>query len=363
MRMRGACLGVVVSASVFLTACSSIGPATLPRDRFDYSSAIAESWKHQALLNIVKLRYMDPPIFVDVANIVSGYQLQTTLQAGGTVSADPSSLPTMGSFFNAGAQATYIDRPTITYTPLTGDQYIRGIMTPIRPEQIFSSILAGWPADVILFSSVDSLNGLTNQSFGRVVYRAADPKFIRILEILRKLQLSGALGFRIKENKEKQMTNVVFFRQHGLSEEDAELAREARELLNLDPAEHDFHLVFGPTASSRREIAVQTRSLIQIMSEVGGQADIPELHITEGRATPGLAQYTGEKKTIRFFGIHSSTDKAKDAYLTVRYRDHWFWIDDRDLKSKQAFAFLLLIFALADTGEKRALPLITIPAQ
>jgi hypothetical protein len=83
----------------------------------------------------------------------------------------------------------------------------------------------------------------------------------------------------------------------------------------------------------------------------------------EGRATPGLAQYTGENKTIRFFNIHSSADKVKDAYLSVRYRDQWFWIDDRDLKTKQAFAFLLLIFALADTGEKRGLPLITIPAQ
>ena len=86
------------------------------------------------------------------------------------------------------------------------------------------------------------------------------------------------------------------------------------------------------------------------------------LHVGR-RATPGVAQHIGETKSIRFVHIYSATEKAKDAYLSVRYRDHWFWIDDRDLKSKQSFAFLLLIFALADTGEKRALPLITIPAQ
>jgi hypothetical protein len=361
MRTRGACLGMV--AAILVSACSSIGPTTLPRDRFDYSSALAESWKHQALLNIVKLRYMDPPIFVDVASIVSGYQLQTTLQAGGTVAPGASPTAPIGDLFNAGVQGTYIDRPTITYAPLTGDQYIRGIMTPIRPEQIFSSILAGWPADVILFTSLESINGLMNQSFGRGTHRAADPKFLRVLEIIRKLQLSGALGFRIKPSKEKEVTNLLFFRTQGISNEDAELSREGRELLGLDASEHEFQLVFGPTAASRREIAVQTRSLIQLMSEVGGQADLPEAHIMEGRATPGLAQYTGENKTIRFFNIHSSADKVKDAYLSVRYRDQWFWIDDRDLKTKQAFAFLLLIFALADTGEKRGLPLITIPAQ
>lgn len=361
MRIHAVCFGMVVP--VLLAACSSIGPATLPRDRFDYSSAIAESWKHQALLNIVKLRYMDTPSFVDVANIVSGYQLQTTVQAGGTASVNPSSLPTIGDFFSASVQGTYIDRPTITYAPLTGDQYVRGIMTPIRPEQIFSSILAGWAADVILSTSVDSINGLTNQSFGRVTQRAADPRFFRVLELIHTLQLSGTLGFRIKEGKEKNTKNLLFFRAQNLSEEDVRYAQEAKQLLGLSPDEHEFDLVFGPNAVSGREIAIQSRSLIQIMAEVGAQADVPESHITEGRATPGLAQYTGENKAIRFIHIHSSPDKSEDAFLSVKYRDRYFWIDDRDLKSKRSFAFLMLIFALADTGEKRALPLITIPAQ
>ena len=119
------------------------------------------------------------------------------------------------------------DRPTITYAPLTGDQYVGGMMTPIRPEQLFSAILAAWPANVILFIRVESINGLTNQSFGRMVQRAAaDPRFLRLLELTRKLQLSGALGFRIREAKEKDTKNIVFFRNQNLSEEEARDARE-----------------------------------------------------------------------------------------------------------------------------------------
>jgi hypothetical protein len=106
-------LSVTVLGALVVGGCVSVGPATVPRDRFDYSAAMADSWKHQTLLNIVKLRYMDVPVFLDVAQVVSGYQLQTTVLAGGTASVDPSSVPTIGSFLSLGAQGSYTDRPTI----------------------------------------------------------------------------------------------------------------------------------------------------------------------------------------------------------------------------------------------------------
>lgn len=62
---------------LMVTGCRHLGPRTAPVDRFDHSTAIADSWKQQTLLNIVKLRYMDLPVFVDVASIVSGYSMQT----------------------------------------------------------------------------------------------------------------------------------------------------------------------------------------------------------------------------------------------------------------------------------------------
>ena len=70
------------------TGCHHLGPKTIPVDRFDYSTAIGDSWKQQTLLNIVKLRYMDLPVFVDVASVVSGYSLQTGITANGTLSSD-----------------------------------------------------------------------------------------------------------------------------------------------------------------------------------------------------------------------------------------------------------------------------------
>jgi hypothetical protein len=50
----------------FCGCAAKVGPRSLAHDRFDYSAAITQSWKEQMLLNIAKLRYMDPPMFLDV---------------------------------------------------------------------------------------------------------------------------------------------------------------------------------------------------------------------------------------------------------------------------------------------------------
>jgi hypothetical protein len=47
----------------------------------------------------------------------------------------------------------------------------------------------------------------------------------------------------------------------------------------------------------------------------------------------------------------------------VRYRGHWFWVDDDDAATKRAVSVVILLFSLADTGTGERLPLITIPAQ
>jgi hypothetical protein len=59
--------------------------------------------------------------------------------------------------------------------------------------------------------------------------------------------------------------------------------------------------------------------------------------------------------------IQSSSGKPGDAFVSVPFRNCYFWIDDRDFFSKKIFSFLMFIFTLVETGEKGAAPVVTIP--
>src|SRR5208283_5400519 len=257
----------------------------------------------------------------------------------------------------------YTDRPTITYVPLTGNKFVKGLMTPLPPEAVFFTIQSGWPADGVLFASVASLNGLKNQETSIAGVTPPDPDFMRVLQLMRKIQLSGAVAFRIKQDAQKQQTAILAFRSKDMSPQILDDIHELRRLLRLDPDAEELNVVFGGNSVSNKEIAVITRSMMQQMATMASQVEVPPEDVSQGRAIPGWDAGAGNTNAVRLIQIKCSKSEPTDAFVAVDYRHHWFWIDDRDLKSKRVFSFIMMLFTLADTGEKENLPLITIPAQ
>ena len=342
------------------TGCSHLGPKTVGVDRFDYSTAIADSWKQQTLLNIVKLRYMDLPVFVDVASVVSGYSMQTGVSVNGTVSSEKA---VQGNYASIGGQAIYTDRPTITYVPMTGEKFLRGLITPIDPKNIFFLLQSGYAADFILGMAVESLNGVRNRSTAGGVIREADPGFIRALELLREVQTAGAFGMRVEEDKAKGSTGVVFFRRDDVPPDIAEKGAEIRRLLRLPAEPQKFVLTYSPARGAENELAVNSRSMMQIMQAIASHVDVPKAHLMDSSAWPSPVSAPaaeGRRPTVQ---IHSGKEKPATAFTAVRYRDHWFWVDNGDRQTKRALSTVILIFTLMETGASEKLPLITIPAQ
>jgi hypothetical protein len=351
---------VTAVAILLLTGCTNIGPKTLPRDRFDYNTAIANSWKEQTLLNIVKIRYSDMPLFVEVASVVSGYTLEGSVNLGGTVSSQDA---VQGDFFSLGTAGKYTDRPTITYAPITGQQFNKSFMTPIPPRAILFLMQSGWPVDMVFPITVDSINGLRSRVTAGTNERTGDPDFYRVIALMRKIQKSGAVGMRIVKGKDAKETTVMFFHRKNITPEIEAAVQEVNRLLGLKPGEKETQVTYGLIPGSDREIAMITRSMLQIMIELAIQIDVPPQHVAEGQTIPSLFQ-TGhaEKKIGQLIKIHSSTEKPENAFTVVNYEDHWFWIDKRDFKSKRTFAFLMILFSMTETGGKEGLPLVTIPS-
>lgn len=344
----------IVITFLFLSGCTHIGPQTVTRDRFDYNTAISDSWKEQTLLNIVKIRYMDMPLFVDVASIVSGYTLQGTVNLAGT-KYDGNTLP---DFFTMGSSGTYTDRPTITYQPITGQKFNKSFMTPIPPSAILFLIQTGWPADLIYKLTVDSVNGLRGKVSAGVNARQGDPKFSRIVQLMREIQKSGVVGMRIIKGQDNRDTTVMFFHKQNLPPEIDEARKELGSLLGLQPGLQEAKVLYGLIPKDDTEIAMLTRSMLQIMIELASQFNVPEHHLAEGRTVPSL---TGDSDDY-LIRIKHSKEYPGNAFTAIRYRDYWFYIDDRDLLSKRTFAFLMILFSIMETGGTEGLPLVTIPA-
>jgi hypothetical protein len=342
-----------------LAACTHLGPKSIAVDRFDYSTEIANSWKQQTLLNVIKLRYMDLPVFVDVASVVAGYSMQTGVSVGGTLSSDRA---VQGDFLSGSGQAIYTDRPTITYVPMTGEKFLRGLITPIDPKNIFFMLQAGYAADFILGLTVESLNGVQNRSMAGGVAREADPDFVTALHLIREVQAAGAVGLRVEENKDKGSTGVVFFRREDVAPDIVEKATEARRLLHLPPDLKSFKLTYSPGRGAEGELAVNSRSMLQIMGALAAHLDVPEEHLKDHSAIPSFESDSAEGGQPRM-RIHSGKSKPRNAFAAVQYLDYWFWIDNGDWLTKRAFTAVMFFFTLADTGNNEKLPLITIPAQ
>lgn len=346
-------LALVTALAV--AGCQTIGAGSLRRDRIDYVRAIGESWKEQTLLNIVKLRYLDPPVFMDVSSVISSYQLESQVSVSAEI------FPHSPTDINVspGVRGTYTDHPTISYTPLTGQRFINSLLRPILPQTIFAMVGAGHPADFILQTTVRAINGIYNYSVSPARARRADPQFYLVTETLRRIQQAGALAVRIEKRGDQEVTIVSFRRKAG---EDVEKdIRFVMDALGLNPKRDEFPLTFGLIQRSPDEIALLTRSMQEILSELSAGVEVPEQDLSEGRATPRPPS-DPDPRNAPLVRIQAGSGQPPDAYAAVRYRNYWFWINDRDLNSKRVFMFLMMFSSLAETGAVPQMPIITIPA-
>ena len=137
-----------------------------------------------------------------------------------------------------------------------------------------------------------------------------------------------------------------------------------RKILAVTPGKNgELTLTFGALPRDDKEIAVLSRSMLEILLEVSYGIDVPEAHVSEGRTGAATRLVDAQNPRDRpLVHVQSSASQPPQPFAAVRYRDTWSWIGDGDLASKRIFTFLMMFFSLAETGVAAQAPVITLPA-
>jgi hypothetical protein len=337
---------------VFAAGCGTLGPKTISRDRTVYDDQIAESWKKQMLLNIVKLRYADLPTFLDVSSIIAQYGIEQQVNADVAFGwpVDPNS-----NSAGAGGYFRYSDKPTITYTPLSGQKFTKNLLTPIPPLGIIAMVQSGWPVDLIFSMCVKSINGQTNYSARNI--NKKHEVFLRLITLWRELQDDNVVDFRVEKTGEKEGL-VFLIMPEGLSPENKAKLESVRDILGLKSDNDKYTVVFGKLPSNPAEIALLTRSMMEILIEMSHLVEAPEEHIRKKFVKEWDISGLQETPLMR---IHSGKERPAEAFVAIPYRSYWFWIDESDFPSKRNFTLLMIFLSLTETDQKAgAGPLISI---
>jgi hypothetical protein len=305
----------------------------------------------------VKVRYSDVPVFLDVTSVLNAYGIDNEVHISGQAAPVGRSGDT---FLGAEGITHYTDHPTITYVPVLGDKFAKSFMSPIPVSGILLLIQSGYPADYVMRVCVSSVNGIDNAYGGRFG-RAGDPKFKELVTLLREDQSAGGLGFEPRPGTGKRAMAFVF-KPHG---DDAMERRHKRirELLGVKPDIRELDVGYGSFATENTEMAMLTRSMFQVMMDVSSYIEVPESEVNEGRVHSRPRTQEELMMYPELVAVRNSVEKPADAYAAIQYRKRWYWIDDRDEKSKAIFSFLMLMFSLTETGTTQAAPVLTVPAR
>jgi hypothetical protein len=182
------------------------------------------------------------------------------------------------------------------------------------------------------------------------------------LRDLSQIQSAGGIGLRVQRIEGNEAILMTFRQNIDPAITEAILA--VRQRLGLDPAAKEIQVVYGSVAANNKELAILTRSILEILIDLASFISVPEAHVLEHRVGPIQEDEGGPEGPIRpLIRIGSAAVRPNDAFAAVRYRGHWFAIDDHDMPSKRLFTFLMFLFTLVETGGKEGAPVVTIPAQ
>jgi hypothetical protein len=399
---------LVATLAVCAGAGGCLGPNAVRYTRLKYNEVVRDTNDQQLLTNIVRLRYADSPIFIDLPNITSQFEISGV---GGYLGGYGNQTPRRASLGNG--QLSMRDTPTLSYHPREGREIAQSLLNPLTPD-LFSIVNAGANIEQLLLMTVNDMNDVPNASRATVLTpRVPDDntEFIRGIRILTSLRDRDAteLAFGRHEETEaasepiprsavsgRDLINAAHdgyvFRDKGdgrvtVYKRERDLYLRIRPEFVDSPEMHEIARIFKlrpgldkyrikPELSQQEQdqlpdplgndtIYMNMRSVLQIMTFLSKGVCVPEEHVRAGVVpmTPGPDGRPFDWTRImqgNFF-VNSQKHRPRDAEVAIQYRGYWFFIASNDVNSRAVLAILEMLFALQESGDKTVGPLLTLP--
>jgi hypothetical protein len=397
------------------TGCA-FGPKVLERTHSRYNESIRRVNEEQLLQNLVRVRYNEVPFRLNVSSIAAQYELAGSAEARPFFLAPNPSGKTFRTFTSVlpDVAASGANRPTITFLPASGDA-VRRHLTPITADTLVFLSSTSWPVSTVVRLWAERLNGVPNSPTASGPQREFAPDFARFQRVAHLLQVAQDLELVVVLPQERDVEvsgplppatvttpaavdaakNGLECRPQGdgsswhLVRKERRLAleinpmaadhpviRELEGLLNLEPGLDRYDLVVAsdladplrfPSRPSA-ELRLTPRSTSQVYFFLANGVEVPSEHFAAGLVQRPLAPdgtpFDMRAVTAGLFTVHAckAHKPPPTAYVAVKYRGYWFYIDDRDQRTKTTFALMLelgrLDFGLQETTSG---PFLTLP--
>jgi hypothetical protein len=324
-----------------LSSCVSLGPTTIRQDRTLYNSAVQQTEAQQLLLNIVRQRYNDPVLFLDVTSITSS----KTRTASASLSA---MFPKFGFNSSEGeVGGEFEDSPVISYAPNNGEKFVTQMLTPLDLRTITLMLQSGWSIERVMLVTGDSLNGVPNAKLGALV------------SALRELQRTGDLTLGVEAGTgDDDVPKVTLLFSDSGRKSAAYLTVCQGFGVSCDASTITLRQGVGVRSGDATVMTLATRSLFSAMFFLAQGVEVPADDDARGIAVKPSRDWGPEKAEL--FRVLSSRTEPKDAHVKVNYRDAWFYIADTDADSKTTFALMNMLLMLQAGDPERATPLLTL---
>jgi hypothetical protein len=381
-----------------------------------YNETVKQITEEQVLLNLLRVRYNDITLRLDVSSIAAQYELQGSAEArpffgtpnpaGSTFRTFPMILP---DFMLESA-----NRPTFSLTPLDDADSIRGLYTPSSLDGIIFLAETSYPVSTVYRLFVEYLNRLPNADTASGPPRDLVPEFRefqRAVQLLQTLQdrkdirfvreeklseLSGPLpesgitpaalveaaksGFEYRPRADGSWVLIRRDRRLELKINPPALASpevlELTGLLHLQPGLLSYQITVGgprdpfpltPEPEEGTTINIVPRSVAQAIYYISRGVLIPPEHLECGivatAVEPDGTVFDWQQVMGGLFTVHYAKQHRRPecAYVAVKYRGYWFYIDDRDTASKITFSLVSTMARVNLIGVRKGGPALTLP--